>query len=325
MGKEMEGDNERRRALARRARDEGRHASAAGVSLGASKQPEHVTHRRREGPPPAGGHKPDPGAAEPPPRSVPEPQWPATPLEQWRNESDEGAGPRLRYRKLVGEIGRVAGVGFDTARESARAVVAQLTRVLGEGDRRRLLDALPAELREPAVRDHPPTDVGSFLAGVTDLSGMPPEQARYRTQAVIAVLRDQAPSLADALALPPTLRELTVPPPIGGGVVGPHGHLPPLGDEELRDALRGLPYWSGDRHGLRREVSLPPAAVDRVLPRLSELRGRLGRCPHVARPAPGSIALLVRTSRVDAVTRLDVDLAHAVDDAIDAAGAGMSG
>jgi uncharacterized protein (DUF2267 family) len=325
MGKEMEGDNRRRRALARRAREEGRHAGEAGVSLGASKQPEHVTQSRREGPPPAGAHKPDPGAAELPPPSEPDRQWPATPLDERRPEPDEGAAPRLRYRELVGEIKRVSGVGFDEARESARAVIAQLTRVLDDSARRRLLDALPVQLHEPAVRDQPPADVGSFLAGVTDLSGITPEQARYRTQAVIAVLRDRVPGLAVLLALPPPLRELTEPPPIGGGVVDPRGHLPPLGDEQLRDALRGLPYWTGDRHGLHREVSLPPAAVDRVLRRLAGLRGRLGRGPHVARPAPGTIALVVRTNRVDAVTRVDVDLAHAVDAEIEAAGAGMAG
>lgn len=324
MGKEMEGDNERRRALARRARRDGRRPSEAGVTLGASKQPEHITQGHRDGPPPAGGHKPDPGAASPPQPPEPAPQWPATPFDERRNDPHEGAG-RLRYRELVSEIGRVTGIAFDEARESARAVIAQLTRVLTDRDLRRLLDALPMELHEPAVRDHPPTDVGAFLAGVTDMSGMPREQARYRTQAVICVLRAQSPALEDALTLPPALRELEEAPPIGGGVVGPHGHLSPLGDEEVREALRRLPYWSGDGRGLRREIGLPPAAVDRVLERLARLRARFGRGPHVARPDPGTVALVVRTNRVDGVTRLDVELAHAVDDAIEAAGAGMSG
>lgn len=38
MGKQMEGDNEQRRARARAARDGGRSASEDGVTLGASKQ-----------------------------------------------------------------------------------------------------------------------------------------------------------------------------------------------------------------------------------------------------------------------------------------------
>lgn len=38
MGKQMEGDNEQRRSRAKEARDNGKSASEAGVTLGASKQ-----------------------------------------------------------------------------------------------------------------------------------------------------------------------------------------------------------------------------------------------------------------------------------------------
>jgi hypothetical protein len=61
MGKQMEGDNRRRRALARRARGAGRRASQTDASLGSSKQYEHLPEKRRDGPPEAGGHKPVPG------------------------------------------------------------------------------------------------------------------------------------------------------------------------------------------------------------------------------------------------------------------------
>lgn len=63
----MEGDNERRRALARQARAEGRQPSEAGVTLGASKQVEHVERAHRDGPPPAGPHKPRPEDGGPAP------------------------------------------------------------------------------------------------------------------------------------------------------------------------------------------------------------------------------------------------------------------
>jgi hypothetical protein len=324
--KQMEGDNQRRRALAREARQAGQRPSEAGVTLGSSKQREHVKHSRRDGPAAVGGHKPEPGSEHPArPPEPPEQQWPTTSEDERRPEPDEGAGPRLRYRELVAEIAYLAGTGFDEARESARAVIATATRVLTDRDRQRLLDALPLELHEPAVRDNQPTDVGSFLAEVVDLSGMPPERARYRTQAVLSVLRAQSPVLADALDLPAAMRDLMTAPPVGGGVLGPGGHLTPLSDEELANALRRLPYWSGTRHGLRREVILPPPAAELVLRRLAQLRIRLGRGPRVARPAPDTIMLVVRTNHTHSVTRLDVDLAHAIDDTIEAAGAGMSG
>ncbi|GAA0222726.1 hypothetical protein GCM10009539_04920 [Cryptosporangium japonicum] len=58
MAKEMEGDNRKRRALAREARAEDRSPSESGVTLGSSKQREHTRTGRRDGPPPAGAHKP---------------------------------------------------------------------------------------------------------------------------------------------------------------------------------------------------------------------------------------------------------------------------
>ena len=61
MAKEMEGDNRKRRALARAAREEGHRASEAGVSLGSSKQRRHAEHAERaeqDGPPPDGANKP---------------------------------------------------------------------------------------------------------------------------------------------------------------------------------------------------------------------------------------------------------------------------
>jgi hypothetical protein len=63
-GKQMEGGNEGRRARARRVREDGRAPSAAGVTLGASKQREHEEHGHRGVPPPAGTHKPVPQRPE---------------------------------------------------------------------------------------------------------------------------------------------------------------------------------------------------------------------------------------------------------------------
>ncbi|MGW4502979.1 DUF2267 domain-containing protein, partial [Micromonospora sp. NPDC004336] len=54
MRKQMEGDNQRRRALARQARERGMQASETGASLSAGKQLTHLDRGRRAGPPPAG-------------------------------------------------------------------------------------------------------------------------------------------------------------------------------------------------------------------------------------------------------------------------------
>ncbi|TDC00366.1 DUF2267 domain-containing protein, partial [Micromonospora fluostatini] len=70
MRKQMEGDNQRRRALARQARDRGRQASETGASLSATKQLSHLDRGKRGGPAPAGRHKPDStrgGPTTPPP------------------------------------------------------------------------------------------------------------------------------------------------------------------------------------------------------------------------------------------------------------------
>lgn len=61
-GKQMEGDNQRRRALGRQSRQRGRQPSETKVTLGASKQVEHRDDKRRNGPPAAGGRKPVPGS-----------------------------------------------------------------------------------------------------------------------------------------------------------------------------------------------------------------------------------------------------------------------
>jgi pterin-4a-carbinolamine dehydratase len=50
----------------------------------------------------------------------------------------------------------------------------------------------------------------------------------------------------------------------------------------------------------------------------------VGRAPHIGRLGPDTARLVVRTTSVDAVTRLDADLAHRVDAAIFEAGAGMA-
>ncbi|MFI7576720.1 DUF2267 domain-containing protein [Micromonospora sp. NPDC049497] len=324
MRKQMEGDNQRRRALAREARERGMQASETGASLSASKQLTHLDKGRRIGPAPAGQRrKPDAtrGGPAPPPAAVPETNWPRPgPATGTPGVTQTG------YRDLVEDVGRRAGVDFRTAKVGAEATVLALAWALDEGERRRLLEAVPVSLHDvtpvDGVRSH--ADLPGFLAEVGRLSGRSPEQARYQASATLAALAARDGDLVESLHVPDGLRDLLAPPDAGGGVVGPTTSTPPLRGDELNEALNGLPYWSGDGQALTRTVELPPDNLDRVLDRLDRLRLETGRGPRIGRPDATTAVLTVRSRQAGAVTAQDVDLAYTIDDAIDEAGAGMA-
>jgi pterin-4a-carbinolamine dehydratase len=323
--KQMEGDNQRRRARARLAREEGRKPSEAGGTLGASKQPLHEEHAHRSGPPPAGAHKPVPHDPANRVRTRPAPEWPHS-VERIIGAEDDTEGARIRYRDLVTDVGRRLDLSFDEARLACEATITVLARALPDGDRQRFLSALPDELHDdyPVELAPSPVDLAGFLGQVATIVHRPPEQARYRAQAVVGGLDDRDRGLLDSVALPDYLTDLRAPLPAGGGVVDPAGGVPPLTDEELAEALARLPLWSGDHRALTRTVVLPPENLERVLGRLAALKRELGRGPDIVRDAEDSATLVVRTSSVDAVTALDVGLARSVDAAVEEAGAGMS-
>lgn len=319
-GKQMEGDNQRRRARAARAREEGDTPSARGTTLGASKQREYETGKRRTGPPPAGAHKPtthDPAQGQPP---GPAPQWPKPDVTVPPGEVG------VQYRELIGTVCGQLGLPFDQGRSAAEATVTVLARALDRDDRERLLAEVPVELHDDfatATRCLP-ADLADFLNQVAAIVRRPPEQARHQVQAVLSTLREQAPELIDSLPLPPYLQDLLAPPPVGGGVVGPIGGTAPLSGDEVREALRELPYWTGDGKALTRTISLPPDNLELVLRRLADIKRQLGRGPQITRDGDGSATITVRSAGVRAVTAPDVDLAHRVDAVLDEAGAGMN-
>jgi pterin-4a-carbinolamine dehydratase len=324
-GKQMEGDNQRRRALARQAREAGQAPSEAGVTLGASKQPEHAERSHRVGPPPAGAHKPLPSR-----RSEPTPVRPGRPWPRW-DPTAFGVSPDefmglIQYREFVTAVAEHANLDFDSARAAAEATFTALARTLSWPARQLLLRTLPAELHDDFAINVPyyPRSLAGFVNQISRILHRPPDQARYQAHVVISTFAQQAADLVAALGLPEYLGEMTSPPPTGGGVVGPTGHTPPLTDDELRDALAHLPMWAGNQRALMRTIELPPGNLDRVLSRLDRLRTEFGRGPHIGRENDTTATLVVRTRRADAVTALDVDLAHRVDAAILEAGAGMS-
>jgi hypothetical protein len=233
-------------------------------------------------------------------------------------------------------VGRRTGLEFDLARRAAEATITVLACTLDDADRRRLLDAVPTELHDDYPTEDsdlapdPPTDLPSFVREVARLAHRTPEQARYQAQVVLNAVAERNRGLIEPMALPADIRELIAPPPTGGGLVDSTGRTAPLTDDELTGALARLPLWSGTTAALSRTISLPPDSLDRVLHRVERLRRELGRGPHVGRQnydgtaGFGTAVIVVRTSSVNAVTALDVELAHRVDEAIDDAAAGMA-
>ncbi|MGC4813025.1 DUF2267 domain-containing protein [Micromonospora sp. DT228] len=324
MRKQMEGDNQRRRALARQARDQGRQPSEIGASLSASKQLTSLDQSRRTGPPPAGPHKPDStrgGPAPPPVGSADNPRPQPSPPTGTAGVSGMG------YHELVDEVRRRAGVDFKTAKVGTEATVLVLAFALDAAERQLLLAAVPASLHDvlpvDGIERH--RDLPGFLAEVGRISGNTPEQARYQAEATIAALAAQDGDLVESLHVPDGLRDLLNPPEAGGGLVGASTATPTLDPDAIDAALDDLPYWAGDTQGLHRVVALPADNLDRVLDRLDRMRQDSGRGPSIGRPGDTAAVLTVRTSQANGVTALDVDLAHRIDDAIDEVGAGMAG
>ncbi|MEH1057488.1 DUF2267 domain-containing protein [Micromonospora sp. CPCC 206171] len=321
MRKQMEGDNQRRRALARDARRQGLQPSETGTSLSASKQITSLDRGRRSGPPPAGRHKPDStrGGPAPPPMAV------ATATRPLPDSGQDSRVQPMGYRELVDEVSRRAGVDFRTAKVGAEATVLALAWALDQAERERLLEAVPVKLHDvvpvDGIERH--QDLPGFLAEVGRISGRTPEQARYQAEATLSALADHDGDLIESLDVPDGLRDLLTPPEPGGGLVGARSAAAPLTEAELRDALADLPYWSSDRQSLVRTIELPPGNLDRVLDRLDQLRVDTGRGPQIGRPDSDSAVLTVRSRNADAVTAADVDLAHQVDDAIEEVGAGI--
>ncbi len=218
MRKQMEGDNQRRRALARQARERGRQASDTGASLSASKQLTHLDRGKRDGPPPAGRHKPDSTRGGPKPTPAAPTTTPAARPRAERGRSGAPGAVGVGYRELVDDVGRRAGVDFRTAKVGAEATVLVLAWALDQAARERLLEAVPVSLHDvvpvDGIERH--DDLPGFLTEVARLSGRTPEQARYQAQATLAALAARDGDLVDSLRVPDGLRDL-LGPAAGGG------------------------------------------------------------------------------------------------------------
>jgi uncharacterized protein (DUF2267 family) len=119
----------------------------------------------------------------------------------------------LQYQELVTAIANRTGLNPQEARYAAEATIATLARTVDEPQRRRLLEAVPAAIREHADdAPGPAPDADTFVTEVSWLTGTPPEQALYRAQAVLATLAEREPDLVDSLDVPEEIRSLWVDP-----------------------------------------------------------------------------------------------------------------
>ena len=325
MAKENEGDPRRRGRLARDAREKGLAPSAEGVTLGSSKQIEHERGGRRSGPSERAGNR-KLTAAKPVP---PSPAWPPRPVPHWDPAAvgaDVNPG-ELSYRDVIYEVGRRIGRDFERAKAATTATVTAVARMLPGPERVRLLQAMPPGLYGDEAVDPLDGEAGlnRFVAEAGRLAGDPPEQALLHAQAVLRVLDERDGGLVRSLHLPDDVRDLFAEPPTGGGLTGPEGQTPPLTTGELQAEMASLPYWAVEGRALCRTIELPRENLDRVLDLIAGIQRELGRAPHIGRVDENTATLALRTLSVNAVTRLDVELAHRIDDAIDAAGAGIAG
>lgn len=199
MRKQMEGDNQRRRALARQAREQGRRPSQTGASLSASKQVTSLDQHERSGPPPAGRHKPDSTRGGPAPPAVGVAERPR-PLP----DPPSGRGVPRGYRDLVDDVSRRAGVDFAEAKVAAEATVLALAWALDEAERERLLAAVPVKLHDVVPVDgvERRQDLPGFLAEVGRRSRSPRNRRATRRRRPWPRSRTRTPNWSGRCAYP---------------------------------------------------------------------------------------------------------------------------
>jgi 4a-hydroxytetrahydrobiopterin dehydratase len=90
-----------------------------------------------------------------------------------------------------------------------------------------------------------------------------------------------------------------------------------LDEQQVAEAVRELPDWSGDVHLLRRTVALDPAKVDEVMDEVHDIEADLNHHAQIesvlSDDAETLLTLKVWTHTVGGVTELDLELARRID------------
>jgi uncharacterized protein (DUF2267 family)/pterin-4a-carbinolamine dehydratase len=229
--------------------------------------------------------------------------------------------PMRHQEFLAGVATRGGFASTDDARHAADAALAAVAAHLPTDDRRVLADALPALLEQESGLDAdgaPGSPDAPVVEEVARRTGWAPERARYAVVAVTGELAAADPDLGERLArvLPQDLvgSGPTLPPDAASE--GEQGRPQPVDADELDRALRRLVGWSGDLSGIERTIELPAEHLDLVLDRLRTVQRELAHRVRILERTPTSLTVRARTESLGVVTRLDLELADRVDDAV---------
>jgi pterin-4a-carbinolamine dehydratase/uncharacterized protein (DUF2267 family) len=233
----------------------------------------------------------------------------------------------ITHEHLTEEVRRRAALpDTDAATRVTRVVLGALSHRLEMPQRRHLRQALPGPEQDAAYATVPPSG-----DGVTDLLAeagrhleVPPERALLLAQAVLSEIAEADPALGRELRdhLPGDYAPLFSPPATYPERRHSATDSPaPLTSAELAAELGRRPAWSGDTGRLTRTVALPE---DRLPPLLDAVRRAGADLSHRAdwELTGDGVVFSLRTRSVDAVTRLDLELADRIDAAVEAVGSG---
>lgn len=235
----------------------------------------------------------------------------------------------MRYQELVESVRD--SVPLDTAedaRDAVDAVLATVAHCVTPDMREHLAERLPSALRQ-AVEVPGETEIRDGDALIIEIgrrTGTDAERARYLGQAVFESMRSLDPDLVGELRgelhsnLLQVLAPVGEPPDLARNRVDPTVRTK-LSDTDVTNALRQLPQWTGDRHGIRRTVSLPS---DRHPPLINGVQtAARHNNDHVHVHESGDdVTFTLRTGREGVVTEPDLDLAWRIDRVVAEVGSG---
>ena len=223
---------------------------------------------------------------------------------------------------------RVGRDDLERVERETESVLAGVARRVGPDGRARLAAVLPRGFAKIVAESTTPVEdpgLASFLATVSSVPDDDPERARYVAQAVLSLIAEEEPAVAETLRaeLPDEFGDLFTPPPArsrGEAAAPPASSATPapagLTREEVEGALEELPGWTGDEHRIRRTVSLPAEVADDVRDRIARVEEQMNHHAVVEEDPDGTTYLLWTHAR-GGVTELDIELAARISDIVD--------
>jgi pterin-4a-carbinolamine dehydratase/uncharacterized protein (DUF2267 family) len=238
----------------------------------------------------------------------------------------------MGHKAFVNAVAKRAGRDDrERVERETESVLAGVARRVGPDGRARLAAVLPRGFAKIVVESTTPVEdpaLASFLATVSSVPDDDPERARYVAQAVLSLIAEEEPAVAETLRaeLPDEFGDLFTPPPARSrreGAAPPASPASPatpvpagLTREEVEGELEELPGWTGDEHRIRRTVNLPADVADDVRDRIARVEEQMNHHAVVEEDLDGTTYLLWTHSR-GGVTELDIELAARISDIVD--------